>query len=111
MVDPMFSMSKSRFFLLMTIPLVKNKCSKKGGKWSDIVACQPVRCKALPPPIPADGTMTVIKSLDPTTNDQAETILTYTCSQPYWAFNYPYDESLPSFAFTVNIHNITSIFF
>ena len=26
-----------------------------GGKWTDIVACEPVRCKSLPPPQPAEG--------------------------------------------------------
>ena len=65
----------------------------EGGKWSNIIACQPVRCKTLPPPTPSNGMITVIKSIDTFTNAQAETILTYTCSQPSWAFNYPYDEN------------------
>ena len=26
-----------------------------GGKWTDIVACEPVRCKSLPPAQPAEG--------------------------------------------------------
>ena len=66
-----------------------------------------MRCKAPPPPEPIDGAMEVIKSFDETTNDQAETILRYTCSQPNWYFSYPYDENLPSFAFTNNVDNIT----
>ena len=78
-----------------------------GGRWSYIVACEPVRCKTLPPPQPDNGTITVVKSLDPLTNDQAETILTYTCNIQNWAFSYPYDESQPSFAFTENVDNIT----
>ena len=57
--------------------------------------------------MPTGAYNTTIKSLDPRTNDQAETILTYTCSQQGWAFNYPYDESQPSFAFTENVHEIT----
>ena len=80
---------------------------EEGGKWSNIVACEPVRCKSLPPSTPADGNIEIIKSLDPVTDDQAETVLTYTCSKQNWAFNYPYDESQPSFAFTNNIENIT----
>ena len=79
----------------------------EGGKWTHVVACEPVRCKVLPPTVPLDAAITVVKSFDHDTNDQAETVLTYTCSQPGWAFNYPYDESKPSFAFTVNIHEIT----
>ena len=53
------------------------------------------------------GTIKVVKSLDRATNDQAETVLTYTCNTPNWAFSYPYDESQPSFAFTNNLDNIT----
>ena len=79
----------------------------EGGKWTHVVACEPVRCKVLPPTVPLNANRTVVKSFDQDTNDQAETVLTYTCSQPGWAFNYPYDESKPSFAFTVNIHEIT----
>ena len=79
----------------------------EGGKWSNISACQPVRCKTLPPPTPSNGTLTVIKSIDTDTNSQAETILTYTCDKDGWAFNYPYDENVLSFAFTTNIDEIT----
>ena len=79
----------------------------EGGKWSNIVPCQPVRCKSLPPPVPSNGTITIVNSLDPLTNDQAETILKYACSESNWAFNYAYDESQPSFAYTDNIHEIT----
>ena len=53
------------------------------------------------------GNIEVVKSLDPSTHDQAETVLTYTCNTQNWAFSYPYDETQPSFAFTNNVDNIT----
>ena len=80
---------------------------ENGGKWSRIVECEPVKCKQPPPDLPAHSALTVVKSLDPLTNRQAETILMYTCLKQNWAFDYPYDESLPSFAFTNNVGNIT----
>ena len=79
----------------------------EGGKWTDAVPCEPIKCRAAPPDVPNEAVLTVINSLDPATNQQAETILTYTCAKEKWAFDYPYDTSLPSFAFTKNINNIT----
>ena len=35
------------------------------------------------------------------------TQLKYTCPQTNWAFDYPYDATLPSFFFTPNLNNIT----
>ena len=78
-----------------------------GGRWSNIVPCQPVRCKSPPPAQPFGGSLTVINSLDPETNQQAETVLTYACANQNWAFSYPTDESLPSYFFTKNVNNIT----
>ena len=78
-----------------------------GGRWSNIIPCQPVMCKSPPPEQPQAGTLTVIKTLDPDTNQQAETILKYECEKDNWAFAYPYDTTKPSFFFTNNVNNIT----
>lgn len=78
-----------------------------GGKWSTIQPCQPVVCQYPPPAEPGNGTIAVLKSLNRQTHQQAETKLTYTCDFPGWAFDYSYDETLPSFAYTTNIDNIT----
>ena len=78
-----------------------------GGKWSPIVPCQPVRCRSPPPEQPPGALMEVVKSLEPESNQQAETILKYSCVNRNWAFAYPTDGTLPSYFFTKNIDNIT----
>ena len=62
---------------------------------------------SLPPMPPQNGTMDIIEQPLQNYLTIPGTKVVYECPSQNWAFDYEYDETLPSFYFTENINNMT----